>query len=133
MAERSIAAVLKTVDCNRSGGSNPSFSAKKNAPYGAFFVLVHYQCEQLKSAWKMPFVVYILKSQKDHGYYYGYTADLDNRIARHNDGLVRSTKSRRPWVLHYAETYQTKTEAIKRENFFKTIDGYNWLKDNNIT
>lgn len=29
MAERSNAAVLKTVDCNRSGGSNPSFSADK--------------------------------------------------------------------------------------------------------
>ena len=29
MAERSNAAVLKTVDCNRSGGSNPSFSAEK--------------------------------------------------------------------------------------------------------
>ncbi len=27
MAERSNAAVLKTVDCHRSGGSNPSFSA----------------------------------------------------------------------------------------------------------
>ena len=30
MAERSNAAVLKTVDCNRSGGSNPSFSANEN-------------------------------------------------------------------------------------------------------
>lgn len=29
MAERSNAAVLKTVDCNRSGGSNPSLSANK--------------------------------------------------------------------------------------------------------
>jgi methylated-DNA-protein-cysteine methyltransferase-like protein len=29
MAERSNAAVLKTVDCNRSGGSNPSLSASK--------------------------------------------------------------------------------------------------------
>src|SRR5690606_1912275 len=28
MAEWSNAAVLKTVDCNSSGGSNPSFSAK---------------------------------------------------------------------------------------------------------
>ena len=27
LAEWSIAAVLKTVDCNRSGGSNPSLSA----------------------------------------------------------------------------------------------------------
>ena len=31
MAEWSNAAVLKTVDCNRSGGSNPSFSAKGNS------------------------------------------------------------------------------------------------------
>ena len=30
MAERSNAVVLKTIDCNRSGGSNPSFSAKEN-------------------------------------------------------------------------------------------------------
>ena len=29
MAEWSNAAVLKTVDCNRSGGSNPSFSANQ--------------------------------------------------------------------------------------------------------
>jgi hypothetical protein len=29
MAERSNAAVLKTVDCQRSGGSNPSLSAKQ--------------------------------------------------------------------------------------------------------
>ena len=28
MAEWSIAVVLKTTDCNRSGGSNPSLSAK---------------------------------------------------------------------------------------------------------
>ncbi len=28
LAEWSIAAVLKTVDCHRSGGSNPSLSAK---------------------------------------------------------------------------------------------------------
>ena len=30
MAEWSNAAVLKTVDCYRSGGSNPSFSARQN-------------------------------------------------------------------------------------------------------
>jgi hypothetical protein len=39
MAERSNAAVLKTVDCNRSGGSNPSFSAeatRKLNVYGFF-------------------------------------------------------------------------------------------------
>jgi hypothetical protein len=44
MAERSNAAVLKTVDCHRSGGSNPSLSAKSKTdrcakPVG-FFALV---------------------------------------------------------------------------------------------
>ena len=33
MAERSNAAVLKTVDCNRSGGSNPSLSAIRSPEF----------------------------------------------------------------------------------------------------
>ena len=39
MAERSNAAVLKTVDCNRSGGSNPSFSAKRNPQHCCGFFI----------------------------------------------------------------------------------------------
>ena len=38
MAEWSNAAVLKTVDCNRSGGSNPSFSAKPISNLIGFFM-----------------------------------------------------------------------------------------------
>jgi len=39
MAEWSIATVLKTVDCYRSGGSNPSLSAQLNiSPSGAFIM-----------------------------------------------------------------------------------------------
>ncbi len=78
------------------------------------------------------FFVYILKSQKDDGFYYGYTSNIETRLSFHNDGLVRSTKGRRPLKLHYFEEFSSKTEAIKREKFFKTIDGYNWLKDNGI-
>jgi len=81
----------------------------------------------------MEFTVYILRSEKDGGYYYGYTSNLLERLERHNLQLVRSTKSRVPFVVHYFEKYSTKTEALKREIFFKSIDGYNWLKDNSIT
>ena len=62
-----------------------------------------------------------------------YTSDLEARLIRHNDGMVRSTKARRPFSIHYFEVFETKTEALKRENFFKSIDGYNWLKENKIT
>ncbi len=81
---------------------------------------------------KSSFYTYVLKSQKDNGYYYGYTSNLTNRLERHNQGLVRITKARRPFVIHYFEEFEDKTSAIKRENFFKTIDGYNWLRDNSI-
>ena len=46
MAERSIAAVLKTVEGNTSGGSNPSLSAKQELneqSLGSFFVCRHHK------------------------------------------------------------------------------------------
>jgi len=79
------------------------------------------------------FFVYILKSQKDQGYYYGFTTDIETRLRFHNEGLVRSTKGRRPFTLHYFEEMNSKSDALKREKFFKSIDGYNYLKDNGIT
>lgn len=78
------------------------------------------------------YYVYVLKSEKDGKYYYGSTNNIDNRLLKHNKGDVKSTKGRRPFCLHYKEEFTTRSDAFKREQFFKTIDGYNWLKDNNI-
>ncbi len=78
------------------------------------------------------FYTYILQSLKNKRYYYGSTKDLNDRLKEHNYGHVKSTKANRPYVIHYFETFETKTEAIKRELFFKTIDGYNWLKQKKI-
>jgi putative endonuclease len=80
----------------------------------------------------MSYFVYILVSEKDGRYYYGYTSNLQERLDRHNSGLVRSTKARIPFKIHYFEEFESKTEALKRELFFKSIDGYNWLRDQNI-
>jgi putative endonuclease len=74
------------------------------------------------------FYAYVLKSEKDGKYYYGSTSNLLKRLDCQNRGKVRATKSRRPFVLHYSEEYLTRSEAFKREKFFKTIDGYIWLK-----
>ena len=55
MAEWSIAAVLKTVDCNRSGGSNPSSSASstehQRPRLGRFFYGPTRPTEGLKERW----------------------------------------------------------------------------------
>ena len=79
------------------------------------------------------FFAYILRSQKDSRDYYGSCKDVESRLEYHNSGKVRSTKGRRPFVLHYYESFATQSEAVKRELFFKSIEGYNWLRFNQIT
>ena len=78
------------------------------------------------------YFVYILKSLKKDFHYYGSTKDLNLRLREHNYGHVRSTKANRPYVIHYFETFKTKSEALEREKFFKSINGYNWLKQKKI-
>ncbi len=77
-------------------------------------------------------IAYVLRSLKDGRFYYGSTGYLDSRLRAHNAGKVRSTKGRRPFVLHYKEDFETKREARLRELFFKSVDGYNWLKAQEI-
>jgi len=71
------------------------------------------------------YFVYILKSLKDSGYYIGQTEDLDARVKKHNNGLVKSTKSRTPFILIKKESFNTRGEARKRENYLKKLKGGN--------
>ncbi|WP_114789507.1 GIY-YIG nuclease family protein [Niabella yanshanensis] len=77
------------------------------------------------------YYAYILKG-KDNRYYYGSCQDLEKRLATHNQGKVKSTKYRRPLVVHYFEKFATRSEAFRREMFFKSIDGYLWLRSQEI-
>ena len=63
--------------------------------------------------------MYVLKSNKDNKLYIGYTAELKKRLKEHNLGLVRSTKSRKPFTLIYYEAYQSIDEAKHREYSLK--------------
>ncbi len=61
--------------------------------------------------------VYILGSDGKGGVrtYVGWTTDLERRLGEHNGGTgARSTRGR-AWALLYAECYQTRTEAMRRE------------------
>jgi len=65
------------------------------------------------------FYVYVLKSIKDGQLYIGSTKDLQKRFKEHNDGLVGSTKTRRPFKLMYYESYAAERDARLRESRLK--------------
>jgi putative endonuclease len=43
--------------------------------------------------------MYVLQSEKDHKFYFGYTGDVKKRLEEHNSGKVSTTKNRRPLKL----------------------------------
>lgn len=63
----------------------------------------------------MPFHVYILYSKDLDQYYIGHTANLEDRIFRHNNSGSKSTKKVTDWKVVYRELFHTKAEAYKRE------------------
>lgn len=75
------------------------------------------------------YFVYVLKSAKDNGWYIGYTSNLDNRLLSHNKGRVKSTKSRRPFVVIYSEKFQSKTLVEKAEKYYKSGAGRKKMRE----
>ncbi|MGB8658075.1 MAG: GIY-YIG nuclease family protein [Candidatus Zixiibacteriota bacterium] len=65
------------------------------------------------------FIVYILQSEKNGGYYVGVTGEIESRLNQHNRGASKSTRSNRPWRLVYQERFNTRSEAAKREKQIK--------------
>ena len=82
------------------------------------------------------YYVYILQSLKDLNFYTGLAKNIPKRLSEHNGGFVKPTKGRRPLRLVYTESFQTLTEARRREKFFKTGSGRKFrdkiLERNNI-
>lgn len=75
------------------------------------------------------FYVHILRSKKDpNRIYIGYTTNLEQRINKHNEGSVQSTKPYYPWSLIFYEAYLSKKDAKRREQYFKTTKGRKALK-----
>ncbi|MFA4846576.1 MAG: GIY-YIG nuclease family protein [Patescibacteria group bacterium] len=64
-------------------------------------------------------LVYILQSDHNGRWYVGSSDNPQRRLQEHNFGKHRSTKGYRPYQLIYTETYDTKTEALKREKLIK--------------
>ncbi len=72
--------------------------------------------------------VYVLRSQKDHKFYVGYTKNVKKRLEKHNSGRVRSTKKRLPMKLIYWEGCINRKDAATREKYLKTAWGKRYIK-----
>ena len=75
------------------------------------------------------FYTYILLSESDNNFYTGFTRDLNNRLEKHDNGLVPSTSYRRPLRLIYYEACLNETDAIEREKYFKSGFGRRFLNN----
>ena len=69
----------------------------------------------------MPYFVYILYSDSIDRYYIGSCSDINSRLTRHNAGATASTKHGRPWKLMYSESFENKSDALKRELHLKKM------------
>ncbi len=65
--------------------------------------------------WTVPHFFYLARCA-DHALYAGTCVDIEDREQKHNDGKgAKYTRSRRPVKIIYFETFQTLSEARKRE------------------
>mgnify|MGYP004572054689 FL=1 len=58
----------------------------------------------------------------DGSLYAGWTNDIEKRLKSHNAGTgAKYTRARLPVTLAYVETFDTKSEAMKREAALKKL------------
>lgn len=78
----------------------------------------------------MPFfyvcVLTDIATQSHH--YTGVTADLQERLARHNRGAVPATASLRPWKIQTAIAFDSEEKARAFETYLKSHSGRLSLK-----
>ncbi|MBT3935798.1 MAG: GIY-YIG nuclease family protein [Bacteroidetes bacterium] len=52
-------------------------------------------------------------------FYIGQTNNLNKRLSRHNNNIVKSTNNRGPWTVVHSEIFPSRAEAMKREKQLK--------------
>ena len=77
-------------------------------------------------------LVYVLRSKRTGFLYKGITNDIERRLEEHNDNRNKGTRGNGPWELVYFEEFLTRTEARKREIYFKSGAGREYLRKLNI-
>ena len=69
----------------------------------------------------MMFYVYILYAKKHDQYYIGQTANIKDRLRRHNAGYEKATARYLPWELFWQTTKSSRKEAMTLERKLKNL------------
>ena len=69
----------------------------------------------------MAYFVYILYAGDFDKFYIGQTADVDERLLRHNSGREKATHPYRPWVLKWFTEKPSRAEAMQLEKKLKNL------------
>ena len=75
------------------------------------------------------YVVYALASKIRNYIYVGLTANMPERLRRHNSGYEKTTRPYRPFVVIFQERCPTRIEARKREKYWKSGTGKEKLRE----
>ncbi|MFH1778080.1 MAG: GIY-YIG nuclease family protein [Candidatus Omnitrophota bacterium] len=75
--------------------------------------------------------VYVLRSEKNGKLYSGHTENLEKRLIEHNcdRNNKRFSWINGPWVLLFSESFNTRSEAMQHERFFRTGKGRKYIQD----
>ncbi len=74
------------------------------------------------------YCVYAISSLVKEYIYVGMTSDINARIYRHNKGYEKTTKPYIPFELIYKEEIDNRIEARKREKYWKSGCGKEYLR-----
>ena len=78
---------------------------------------------------KSMFYTYILRSiAHPDQRYIGHTADLRERLIKHNKGDVPHTSKFRPWKIEVYIAFETEEKAIAFESYLKSGSGHAFAK-----
>jgi putative endonuclease len=70
------------------------------------------------------YYAYVIYNKENDVFYPGFASDLKKRLARHNSPNNKGwTKRYQPWELLFAEEFEDKRDALKREKYFRSHAG----------
>ena len=75
------------------------------------------------------YYVYVLLNETNTKTYTGVADDVNKRLAEHNAGRVKSSRTYCPYKIIHTESFETLKEARQKERFFKSTTGRRRLKE----